>query len=398
MNADSVTRAIPIPHPAIAWLRDDAAIAADRARAQSAGLPLGGMPYMVKDLYDVAGVPTHAGSSFLARVRPLPARDCALVRDVNAAGGVLVGKTHLHEFAFGMEGTNRTWGDCPHPHRPGRLCGGSSSGSAWVVARGCVPVAFGTDTAGSVRVPAAFCGLHAVRLAPGHPWVREGCFPLAPSFDTPGWFARDAATHLRLLGLFAGTAPDDPRPLLAWMPAGVPFDPGVREAILAHPLWKAARHDDPATRALDEACSDLPLHYGVLGSREAHAVHADLLEAHAAEYDPVVRARLLRARHWTASHIEAALSCRNRLRGLMRKLLQDHAGLLIPSTPIPAPTPARMDDPLRQSLLRLNTPVSMAGLPALLIPVPLDDDLSTGLQVVAARPDHLHGLLRCAGG
>ena len=121
--------------------------------------PLAGLPFFLKDLWDVSGLPTFAGSTFLPEVRTAPAGDALLVRELGAAGAVLAGKTHLHEFAFGITGENPHYGDCENPRFLGRTSGGSSSGSAVMVAAGAAPCASGTDTGGSIRVPAGCCGL-----------------------------------------------------------------------------------------------------------------------------------------------------------------------------------------------------------------------------------------------
>ena len=164
---------------------------AGRVVADTAKSELAGVPFVVKDLFDAAGWPTKAGSTFLEEERARPEGDGALVARLRAEGAVLAGKTQLHEFAYGITGENPHYGDVEHPRLPGRTSGGSSSGSAAAVAAGVVPLAFGTDTAGSIRVPAAFCGLFGFRMTPHHPWIADA-FPLAPSFDTAGWFTANA--------------------------------------------------------------------------------------------------------------------------------------------------------------------------------------------------------------
>src|SRR3954464_13523162 len=152
-----------------------------RFKAAPRGTPLGGVPFFAKDLFDFAGGPTRAGSTFLESVRPTPKHDGAFARTLRAAGAVFVGKTHLHEFASGVTGENPHYGDVEHPRFPGRTTGGSSSGSAAAVAAGIVPFATASDTGGSVRLPAAFCGIFGYRGVPHDPWIADA-FPLSPSF------------------------------------------------------------------------------------------------------------------------------------------------------------------------------------------------------------------------
>ncbi len=167
------------------------------------GTPLRGIPFLLKDLFDVVGMPTFAGSSFLPEVRPTPPVDSRIVTNLRAAGAVLAGKTQTFEFAWGLTGENAHYGDCEHPRFPGRTSGGSSSGSAAAVAAGIVPFAIGTDTGGSVRVPAAFCGIYAYRGVPHNELIADAV-PLAPSFDTAGWFTGNAADMRLALSALVG--------------------------------------------------------------------------------------------------------------------------------------------------------------------------------------------------
>ena len=170
--------------------------------------PLGGLPASVKDCFDIAGTPSTAGSSFFASTRPVPAVDSEFAAATRHAGAVLMGKTNLNEFAYGITGENQHFGDCEIPTRPGCLTGGSSSGAAASVVEGSAVIGLGTDTGGSLRAPASFCGLVSFRasLERGK-W--GGCFPLAQSFDTMGWLCRHLsdvpAIGAALLGVPAET-------------------------------------------------------------------------------------------------------------------------------------------------------------------------------------------------
>lgn len=182
-------------------------------REPTAAGVLGGLRLAVKDLIDVAGAPTGGGNPDWADSHPVPDADAACVARLRAAGARMIGKTVTDELAFSLEGENAFFGTPRHPLQADRLPGGSSSGSAAAVAWGEADIALGTDTGGSVRVPASFCGVAAMR--PSHGRVPlAGVMPFAPSFDTVGWFARDA-TSLRAVGqVLLGGAADATHPPL----------------------------------------------------------------------------------------------------------------------------------------------------------------------------------------
>ncbi len=347
-------------------------------------LPLDGIPFLVKDLYDVAGWPTTASSAFLAAELGTPERTSPLVARLWSLGAVPVGKTHLNEFAYGLSGRNVHFGDCPHPRYRDRIPGGSSSGSAWGVGKGLVPLALGTDTGGSVRVPAAFCGLWGLRLTPG-PWSRQGCFPLSPSLDTAGWFTavpEDMAETVRhLLGEGGGGPGRELRGLL--------LDPGVEvtDPYLAAAYGQTARglglvSDPEADRALAKATTDIVTHYAVIQSREAYAVHERWLDRHREEYGPAVWARIDRGRYWGPDQVAAAETARRGLVDLFNGLFEEWDFVALPAVPTPAPRAVDLDEEVRTRLLTLTAPASLATLPVLTVPVPLPDGLSGGLQVL----------------
>jgi amidase/aspartyl-tRNA(Asn)/glutamyl-tRNA(Gln) amidotransferase subunit A len=368
---------------AIASLESEEVLAARLAGAQ-AGAPLAGVPYFAKDLFDAAGVPTFAGSTFLPEVRPTPTRDSALIAALRGAGAALAGKTQLHEFAYGITGENPHYGDCEHPRFPGRTTGGSSSGSAAIVAAGIAPLALASDTGGSVRVPAAFCGLFGFRLTPRDRFVGDA-FPLSPSCDTAGWFTASAGDLRETIGAIVGlrTSVREPRGCYLAMPD---LDPEVAPACAA-----AAEKIAPAAEPIVQ--SDL-LHafapaleaYNVIVAREAWAVHQPWAERFRDRYDPAVWQRLNRAHTLTADQIEAAEVALTVLRLRWTQFFLTYDFLVLPATPCPALTKAGCTLANRNRLLALTTPVSLAGLPVLSVPVPLPSGRSTGLQVVVNNP------------
>lgn len=348
------------------------------------GSALAGVPYFLKDLFDVRGEPTLAGSTFLSEVRPTPAADCTLVETLRTAGAVLAGKAHLHEFAYGLTGENSHYGDCEHPRFPGRTSGGSSSGCAALVAAGVVPFAIGTDTGGSIRVPAAFCGLYGMRLTPRHPWIADA-FPLAPSYDTAGWFTATAsdmrAAATALLGFMSG----------ARTPHGIFVEPpGLEPDVAVACRSKAASFATPADRLTRDAwlaaMANVAGHYNVLGSLEAWEVHAGWAERFRSRYDPAVWDRLVRARQWTAAQIAAARAAADGVRRCWAQVFAAHDFLALPATPMPALTKTQCTAENRGRLLALTAPASLAGLPVLTLPVSLPSGLTTGLQIVMPEP------------
>ena len=158
--------------------------------------PLAGVPYAVKDLFDVSGFPSK-NSSILPEFNACATKNSAIIERMSQLGATCVAKTQMNEFAYGLTGENPHFGNCKHPLLKNCLSGGSSSGSAYLVAADYLPLSFGTDTGGSIRLPAAWCGVYGIRWVPGY--FLEGAFPLAPSFDTMGWFSASAEDMTRTL-------------------------------------------------------------------------------------------------------------------------------------------------------------------------------------------------------
>jgi len=384
------TRLATLPPPlrsaAVAWLRPEADLAHELASARG---PLRGLPYLAKDLFDVAGVPTHAGSAFLAEARPTPG-DAALIKRLRDLGAALAGKTHMVEFAAGLTGENRTYGDCPHPHFPLRLAGGSSSGSAALVAAGVAPFAIGSDTGGSVRVPAAFCGLYGFRLTPGDALVRDA-FPLSPTCDTAGWFAthpQDLATLNHAVLGQPGPAAREPKGLfLRAKHLAESSAPEVDECCAraaAQFATPAGRETQAALLAVWARAVDA---YATVVTHEAFKVHEHWLEAYRERYDPGIWQRFVNAGRTPPVQLEAAHAVFAEVRRAFTALFREHDFLVLPCAPLPALTKAQCTPETRRAILTFTAPASLAGLPVLTVPVRLPDGLTAGLQVIAPRVD-----------
>lgn len=353
--------------------------------------PLAGAPFLVKDLFAVAGVPTGCGSAFYSEVAPAPEFDASLVAHARESGAVLAGKTQLNEFAFGMTGENPHFGDCPHPARPDLLSGGSSSGSALAVGAGLVPWALATDTAGSIRVPASWCGVYGLRLVPGLTDADE-MLPLSPSYDAPGWIAGTLDDLKTVTATLLGGLSEPGRPArVLWLGGYANYaDAGVLAACERHAADAGWENSADAEKLFADICAGVEKTYPVLGGAEAASVHKKLLEQYAGRYDPVVRARLEAGAARTEVEIAMAVAHRARIREMFTEFFEHYDALAWPCLPCVALPKSGHSDALRAELLRLNTPAGLAGLPAVSIPVPVPGTgLAVGIQIVSAGLDRL---------
>ena len=391
---------------------DSARAAADAADARAkAGLslgPLDGAIVSLKDLFDVAGEPTRAGSRVLAEeARPATA-DAPVVRRLRAAGAVLVAKTNMTEFAFSGVGANPHFGTPGNPADRRRIPGGSTSGGAVAVADGMCEIAIGTDTGGSTRIPAALCGV--VGFKPSKRRVpTEGVFPLSYTLDSVGPLARTVADCAAADAVMAGeeVEPLAPAPLAGLrlgIVQGLPLkdlDPTVTTCFAAGltVLGKAgARLGDEKLALLDEMVAVNAK--GGFASPEAYAIHRDRLKRRGRDIDPNVRARIERGAELSAADYVELMQARARLVRAMDAALRDIGALVMPTTPIVAPTMTEVATPeafaARNMLLLRNTAiVNFFDLCAISVPLPRDGHLPAGLMLIA-RNGHDRRLLRIA--
>ena len=400
-------------HAFITVLADDALAEASRADADfAAGRcrgPLHGVPISLKDLIDVAGVPTTAAS----RVRAgfTASRDAVIVTRLRRAGAVIIGKCNLHEFAFGTTGEESAFGRTRHPADPSRSPGGSSGGSAVSVATGMAFASIGTDTGGSVRIPAAACG--CVGLKPTFGEIpMGGIVPLSRSLDHVGPLARTVGDTRLIFDALRGSRPaarETDRLEPAALRLGLPgddlmdvLDDGVRaEFKRALAALRGAGASIDAVR-LPHASAAAAM-YLAIQLPEASASHAATLERQPHDYQPGVRQRLELGRYVLAEDYVRAQRGREVLRCEVDRALGGRDALVLPTLPIPAP---RFGDqvvhtgagaePVRALMLRLTQPFNLTGHPAISLPCGATaGGLPCGLQLVG-RINRTDGLLAAA--
>jgi Asp-tRNA(Asn)/Glu-tRNA(Gln) amidotransferase A subunit family amidase len=357
--------------------------------------PLSGVPFGVKDLFDQKGGITRAGSILLEEVGAPATEDAAIVRRLREEGAVPVGRTNMNEFAYGLDGFNPHTGDCPHPRDPERISGGSSSGSAWIVAKGILPVALGTDTGGSVRVPAALCGIYGFRGVPEEEEL-EGVFPLARSFDTTGWFTstpEDMLELLRLLWEGRNPLPETdsesrtgrsvwyaPRTVRLSAECGEAY----REYLENHPaVERTTALSGEIARKLDAVCEDSFWAYNVIGSCEAFQVHRGWFTKYKERYNPDVWRLIDRSRHWESGSLNYARRLKDQVTSLLNDVLARCEAILMPAVHTVAPRKSEVDQEFRVDIIRLTSLASLAGVPVLTIPLEAPGGLSCGVQVIA---------------
>ncbi len=355
-----------------------------------AGGPLAGLTFAAKDLFDVAGHPTGGGNPDWARQNPVPVRHAWAVQTLLDAGATLIGKTITDEVSLGILGENAFEGTPLNPAAPGHVPGGSSSGSASAVAQGLCDTALGTDTGGSVRVPASFCGLFGIRPTHGRLDL-TGMLPQAPSSDTAGWFARDASTFARVSAVLLGEdiPPALPSKLIIAVDAFGFAEPATAAAV--GPMLERLKRLIPDFREDVLAPSGL-VAWG-RAQRTLQPVEAwEAFRAWIERDNPrfafsVARGLVLGAATPEAERGWAAL-VRQEARGRLRHLLPPGTVLVMPATPFPAPRtglPLPALTPIRDQILCLCAPGGLAGHPQVSLPGATVEGRPVGLSLLAAR-------------
>jgi len=393
------------------------AITAERARTHAAALdaslaagrvalPLEGMPFAVKNLIDIAGLPTLAGSK-INRDRPPATRDATLITRLEAAGAVLVGALNMGEYAYDFTGENVHDGASRNPHDHNRMSGGSSGGSGSAVGGDLVPLALGSDTNGSIRVPSSFCGTFGLKPTYGR-LSRAGSFPFVASLDHLGPFARNvtdlAAAYDAMQGPDDGDAACTDRASelvshelgrgITGLKIGVLggyFREGATAEVLATVAHVAQALGATQTLDLPEAARARAAAY-VITCTEGAALHLDRLRTRGGDFDPAVRDRLIAGALVPASLVAKAQNFRRWYHDQVLRVFDGVDLLLAPATPCTAPLLGQTEldlggkkVPLRANIGIYTQPISFIGLPVVAVPVTLPGAaLPLAVQIIAA--------------
>jgi 1-carboxybiuret hydrolase len=390
-------------------------VAADRARARARGIdaivaagknagPLAGVPFAVKNLFDVQGLSTRAGSKINRDLKPAT-RDATLIERMEAAGAVLVGALNMGEYAYDFTGENVHDGASRNPHDVTRMTGGSSGGSGGAVGGGLVPLALGSDTNGSIRVPSSFCGIFGLKPTYGR-LSRARSFPFVFSLDHLGPFARNVGDLALAYDAMQGPDPDDAActtrpaepvsPLLAQdignlriVVAGGYFQNNVFPEASEAVARVAKALGVTQTIELPEAGRARAAAY-VITTAEGASLHLDRLRKRPNDFDPAVRDRLLAGAMIPAPLVDRAQKFRRWYRARMLEVFGSVDAIIAPATPCVAPKIGQatfvldgVELPVRANIGIHTQPISFIGLPVVAVPVPLEP-MPIGVQIIAA--------------
>lgn len=366
--------------------------------------PLAGVPYAVKNLFDIAGYATCAGSKIHQGAAPAGA-DAGLVRRMSEAGAVLVGALNMDEYAYGFTTENAHFGATANPHDPTRVAGGSSGGSAAAVAGGLVPLSLGSDTNGSIRVPAAFCGIFGLKPTFGR-LSRAGVFPFVNSLDHTGLFARStvdlAATYDMLQGIDPVDHAQAARPVEPTLPSLEDGIAGLRIGILDG--WFRAGAAAEALEAVERVGAFLGATAVTIpaadvaraaafciSAAEGASQHLADLKKRPQDFDPATRDRLLAGALVPAAVVLQAQRFRGWFRDQVAEIMTRYDVLIAPATPFSAPAIGQETVMIgdqrvnaRANIGLYTQPISFIGLPALTVPVHRPGAMPLGVQVIAA--------------
>ena len=354
------------------------------------GGPLSGLDFAAKDIFDVAGHVTGGGNPDWKATHPPAERNAWVVQTLVHAGAAMVGKTHTDELTRGILGENAHYGTPVNPKALGRVPGGSSSGSAAAVAGGLVDFALGSDTGGSVRIPASFCGLYGLRPTHGRIPL-DGILMQAPSYDTIGWFARDAETYARVAeALFQRDIPDSsPSGLVIAQDAFEEADEDVSDVLLPLADKIAALAGSSTTERLaPNGLAEWASQQNVLQSKEAWGSVKDWVDQVNPRFSFWVSERYNFAIGLTDAQMHEAAIVRDNLRARMDEVFAGGGFVCLPTAPCPAPfrgQPASAKREVLSRIIRLTCIAGATGRPQLSLPLGEVNGLPVGISIMGAH-------------
>jgi Asp-tRNA(Asn)/Glu-tRNA(Gln) amidotransferase A subunit family amidase len=362
------------------WTLNEARRQQQRFASSEARPALFGLPVSLKDCFDLEGFRTSCGSKFYAEHHPPATSDSAVAARLRAQGAVITGKTHLHQLAYGITGENLDYGNCLQPADASRLTGGSSSGAAASIQEGSALAAIGTDTGGSIRVPAALCGLAGYRASHGVADWRGGAH-LAPSFDTIGWLFRDLRDALLLAEALFDLPPQPhtfSEPVTIGILTGPPLEDCDAAVLRSFEIWQQhlRRQGAQLEPFYPKFWSESWDIYAPLQAAEAAKLHTGFYH----HFEPAIGARLAWGVPLGEDEISTLRERHRRFNQEMSELFHRFDFLLAPATPVSRLDAAFDQSEARARILRHTTPASLSGLPAVVLP-----SEECGMQLLAAH-------------
>lgn len=353
--------------------------------------PLAGVPYVLQDLFDVADLPTRCGAPFQEPFEHPPDASSRLHAALEAMGAVLMAKMVPGEFGVGLRGRNARFGDCAHADSDQLVCGGGAGSCAHAVKKGWAPLAFGLDSVGGVRVPAAFHGLYGFRMH-DQAFAREGTFPVLPSLEAVGWMTRTLEDLTTTFQAFypetnLGRAEQPPRGLLLRAP-GLPLDRDIKSGLMETLHYLNVEEDPEVNKALCRRFKPAAQALQTIQERELFAIHRYWLEEYRDRYDPALLDRIESGRETTTKKADRAAAIQLDIRECFVDFFQDFDFLVMPISPVSTPKKTSWTAQLEHDLVRLNAPASIALLPALILPFRGNAGRHSALQILL-RPDKL---------
>jgi amidase len=352
--------------------------------------PLKGLTFGVKDIYDVAGVKTGFGSPAWLDTHEVARKNAAIVDQLLKAGASVVGKTHTEEMAWSINGINAHYGRPINVKAEGRVCGGSSSGSVSAVAGGLCDFALGSDTGGSIRLPASYTGIYGLRPTHGRLSL-EGVLPLAPSFDVVGWFTRDAETYARIgkVLLQGGDWNAKPRELLIAEDMFALL--GEREKEALQPAIKriATPYGEPRpVKIADRPLRDCFELYRIIQAAEVWKIHGAWVEKYKPTFGPGIHERMYGAAKSNSAEVEKAKAAREKVSAHVAELLKNGAMIILPTVPSIAPkidVPQAEADSFRGKAMSLLSVSVLARTPQISMPLATLDGCPLGISIMGAQ-------------